>query len=43
MRTFMIQKIPVVGIPLDANQRMRRMGRFEETSFNLDRLSELVN
>lgn len=43
MRACMKRKIPVVGIPLDANRCMRWMGRFEETSVNLDRLSELVN
>jgi hypothetical protein len=39
----MKRKIPVVGIPLDANRCMRWMGRFEETSVNLKRLGELVN
>jgi len=34
----MKRKIPVVGIPLDANRCMRWMGRFEETSVNLERL-----
>jgi len=43
MRACMKRKVPVVGIPLDANRCMRWMGRFEETSVNLDRLSELVN
>jgi hypothetical protein len=43
MRACMKRKIPVVGIPLDANRCMRWMGRFEETSVNLERLSELVN
>ena len=42
MRACMKRKIPVVGIPLDANRCMRWMGRFEETSVNLERLSELV-
>jgi len=42
MRACMKRKIPVVGIPLDANRCMRWMGRFEETSVNLVRLSELV-
>jgi len=43
MRACMKRKIPVVGIPLDANRCMRWMGQFEETSVNLERLSELVN
>ena len=43
MRACMKRKIPVVGIPLDANRCVRWMGRFEETSVNLERLSELVN
>jgi hypothetical protein len=43
MRACMKRKIPVVGIPLDANRCMRWMGRFEETSVNLKRLGELVN
>ena len=43
MRDCMKRKIPVVGIPLDANRCMRWMGRFEDTSINLERLSELVN
>ncbi|HEX9155314.1 MAG TPA: DUF116 domain-containing protein [Nitrospira sp.] len=43
MRACMKRKIPVVGIPIDANRCMRWMGRFDETSVNLDRLSELVN
>jgi len=43
MRACMKRKIPVVGIPLDANRCMRWMGRFEDTSVNLERLSELVN
>jgi hypothetical protein len=38
MRACMKRKIPVVGIPLDANRCMRWMGRFEETSVNLERL-----
>jgi len=42
MRACMKRKIPVVGIPLDANRCMRWMGRFEETSVNLERLSALV-
>lgn len=37
------RKIPGVGIPLDANQCMRWMGRFKETSVNLELLGELVN
>ena len=43
MRACMKRMIPVVGIPLDANRCVRWMGRFEETSVNLERLSELVN
>jgi len=43
MRACMKRKVPVVGIPLDANRCMRWMGRFDETSVNLDRLSDLVN
>lgn len=43
MRACMKRKVPVVGIPLDANRCMRWMGRFDETSVNLDRLSELVD
>jgi len=43
MRACMKRKVPVVGIPLDANRCMRWMGRFDATSVNLDRLSELVN
>ena len=43
MHDCMKRKIPVVGIPLDANRCMRWMGRFEDTSVNLERLSELVN
>jgi hypothetical protein len=43
MRACRKRKIPVVGIPLDANRCMRWMGRFEETSVNLKRLGELVN
>jgi hypothetical protein len=42
IRACMNRKVPVVGIPLDANRCMRWMGRFEETSVNLERLSELV-
>ena len=42
MRACMKWKIPVVGIPLDANRCMRWMGRFEETSVNLERLGELL-
>jgi hypothetical protein len=42
MRACMNRKVPVVGIPLDANRCMRWMGRFEETSVDLERLSELV-
>jgi hypothetical protein len=42
MRACMNRKVPVVGIPLDANRCMRWMGRFEATSVNLERLSELV-
>lgn len=42
MRACMKRMIPVVGIPLDANRCMRWMGRFEETSVNLERLSELL-
>jgi hypothetical protein len=36
MRDCMKRKIPVVGIPLDANRCMRWMGRFEDTSVNLE-------
>ena len=43
MRACMKRKVPVVGIPLDANRCMRWMGRFDATSVNMDRLSELVN
>ena len=43
MRACMKRKIPVAGIPLDANRCMRWMGRFEETSVNLERLRELVS
>jgi hypothetical protein len=43
MRACMKRKIPVVGIPLDANRCMRWMGRFEETSVNIERLTQLVN
>ena len=42
MRACMERKIPVVGIPLDANRCMRWMGRFKETSVNLERLWELA-
>jgi hypothetical protein len=42
MRACMERKIPVVGIPLDANRCMRWMGRFEETSVSLERLWELA-
>ena len=42
MRACMKRKIPVVGIPLNANRCMRWMGRFEETSVNLERLSAIV-
>lgn len=42
IRACMNRKVPVVGIPLDANRCMRWMGRFEETSINLERLRELV-
>ena len=42
MRACMKRKIPVVGIPLDANRCMRWLGRFEETSVNLERLSAIV-
>jgi hypothetical protein len=38
----MKRKIPVVGIPLDANRCMRWMGRFEQTSVNLECLSAIV-
>jgi len=43
MRACMKRRIPVVGIPLDANRCMRWMGRFEDTSVNLERLMELVS
>jgi len=43
MRACRKREIPVVGIPLDANRCMRWMGRFEDTSVNLERLIELVN
>jgi hypothetical protein len=33
----MKRKIPMVGIPPDANRCMRWMGRFEQTSVNLER------
>ncbi len=42
MRSCMERKIPVVGIPLDANRCARWMGRFEENSVNMERLRELL-
>jgi hypothetical protein len=42
MRACMKRNIPVVGIPLDANRCMRWMGRYEQTSVNLERLSAVV-
>lgn len=42
IRACMERKIPVLGIPLDANRCMRWMGRFEETSVSLEQLRELV-
>lgn len=35
--------VPVVGLPLDANRCARWMGRFEDTSVNLERLRGLLN
>jgi hypothetical protein len=43
MRACLKRKIPVVGVPLDANRCMRWMGRFHENSVNLQRLDELLN
>jgi hypothetical protein len=42
MRACMERKIPVVGLPLDANRCARWMGRFEETSVNMERLRDLL-
>jgi hypothetical protein len=42
MRACLERKIPVVGIPLDANRCIRWLGRFEETSVSLERLWELA-
>lgn len=42
MRGCTERKIPVVGIPLDANRCARWMGRFEENSVNIERLCELL-
>ncbi len=42
MRACMDRGVPVVGQPLDANRCARWMGRFEETSVNLERLRELL-
>jgi len=42
MRACMERKIPVLGIPLDANRCMRWLGRLEETSISLERLWELA-
>jgi hypothetical protein len=43
MRACMDRKVPVVGIPLDANRCARWMGRFEDTSVNLERLRDLLH
>ncbi len=43
MRVCTDRGIPVVGLPLDANRCARWMGRFEDTSVNLERLSNLLH
>jgi hypothetical protein len=43
MRACMDRKVPVVGIPLDANRCARWMGRFEENSVNVERLKDLID
>lgn len=43
MRACMDRGVPVVGIPLDANRCARWMGRFEDTSVNLERLRDLLH
>jgi len=42
MRACMDRGVPVVGLPLDANRCARWMGRFEDTSVNLERLRGLL-
>jgi hypothetical protein len=42
MRKCRKYKIPVVGIPLDANRCIRWMGSFNPNSVNLERLEKLV-
>ena len=43
MRACMDRKVPVVGIPLDANRCARWMGRFKENSVNMERLRDLID
>jgi hypothetical protein len=43
MRACMDRKVPVVGVPLDANRCARWMGRFEENSVNVERLRDLID
>jgi len=43
MRTCMGLKIPVVGLPLNANRCMRWMGAFHPTSVDLEALRQLVS
>ena len=42
MRLCLSLGIPAVGIPLDANRCARWMGQAHETSFNLEKLEELL-
>jgi hypothetical protein len=42
IRACMNRKVPVVGIPLDANRCMRWMGAFHPTSVDLDALRKLI-
>jgi hypothetical protein len=42
MRLCQKSKVPVVGIPLDANRCARWMGEFHDTSVNLKKIEELI-
>ncbi len=43
MRKCQKLNIPVVGLPLDANLRIRWMGEFHENSVNLKILEKLIS
>lgn len=43
MRTCLSKKIPVVGIPIDANRCARWMGKFYDNTINLGKLEKLLS